>query len=405
MVTDTWVQGTRAEDQAAFRTGTAPFQRELRFQGRDGPHSCAFPGILAPVGTPSMDEFLSGAAQLVTQPPNASGDESFLRKQLTAAGGAIQFKNTPLRSAEDFSKFMHVLGKGARWTHHVDKGLMVLRRPFAENVATANEGPPDMEIGSHNEYGLSSHFPAYIAFFCVSEADEGGATPIASSFELRERLEDTPGLLDTITQEGVTFSIHHPRSNIQGNLQWNSVFAANAFGPADGDVSTATEEEKRGAVEANVAALAAEGGWRPGLNATEPVWKRRGFSAHWQEDGSMIVKQRVPGVRPHPIFGIATYFNNIHNRIHYAELYEAQKAAADERATLQQLRPEISTEDGDVPFPQEWTEAIKRTTAELQVDVTWNKGDVLLLDNLAVQHGRRTWTGDRRLLASLWDVA
>ena len=391
-------------DQDVFRPGTAPFQRELCFQGRDGPHTTVFPGILVPEGIPSLDEFMNSAAQLATQPPNAHGDESRLRKQLTAAGGAIQFKNTPLRTADDFSRFMHVLGKGAKWEHHVDKGLMVLRRPFAENVATANEGPPDVEIGSHNEYGLSSHFPSYIAFFCVSEADEGGATPIVSSFELRERLEGTAGLLGTITQEGVTFSIHHPRSNMEGNLQGNSVFAANSFGPGDGDVSSATEEEKRRIVEANVAALAAEGGWKPGLAASEPVWKRRGFSAHWQEDGSMIVKQRVPGVRHHPVFGIATYFNNIHNRIHYAELYEAGKTNGDGRPALQQVFPEIAGENGDKPFPQEWKDAIKRITAELQVDVTWKKGDVLLLDNLAVQHGRRTWKGDRRLLASLWDV-
>lgn len=39
----------------------------------------------------------------------------------------------------------------------------------------------------------------------------------------------------------------------------------------------------------------------------------------------------------------------------------------------------------------------------MQVDVYWQRGDVVLLDNLAVMHSRRPWTGKRTVLAALWD--
>jgi len=41
----------------------------------------------------------------------------------------------------------------------------------------------------------------------------------------------------------------------------------------------------------------------------------------------------------------------------------------------------------------------------MQVDVHWQQGDVVLLDNLAVMHSRKPWVGDRRVLAALWDDA
>lgn len=39
----------------------------------------------------------------------------------------------------------------------------------------------------------------------------------------------------------------------------------------------------------------------------------------------------------------------------------------------------------------------------MQVDVQWQKGDLVLLDNYAVMHSRRAWEGKRTVLAALWD--
>ena len=39
----------------------------------------------------------------------------------------------------------------------------------------------------------------------------------------------------------------------------------------------------------------------------------------------------------------------------------------------------------------------------MQVDVEWEKGDIVLLDNYAVMHSRRAWKGERVVLAALWD--
>ena len=38
---------------------------------------------------------------------------------------------------------------------------------------------------------------------------------------------------------------------------------------------------------------------------------------------------------------------------------------------------------------------------ELSFDIAWQPGDVALIDNFLVMHGRRPFTGERRVLASL----
>lgn len=67
-----------------------------------------------------------------------------------------------------------------------------------------------------------------------------------------------------------------------------------------------------------------------------------------------------------------------------------------------------STSDKDITtfgdgssFPEESFEVYKRITEENNVDIKWEKGDVLLLDNLSVQHARRPGKPPRVILVSM----
>ncbi|MCO5583314.1 hypothetical protein L7F22_037224 [Adiantum nelumboides] len=441
---DLLIDSTNNDSSNEFVAGQASYQRSLEIPNgnTNQPIVVDFPHILEPRADKdqSLNAFLTSAEKLSIQPQSNESlqDQSELRKILTASGGVIQFRKTPLRTANDFSAFMHTLAKGTGWQPHVDKGLMVLRRPHADNVATANEGPPTQEIGSHNEYGLSSHYPSYIAFFCLSAPEKGGQTPIASSLRLHNRFKtELNDYLQTITKQGIAFAIHHPRGNVENHIGGNSVFNENAFGPKDKNnikFQDLPESEKRLIVEENVKSLAREGGWDENASKEDesvPVWKRKGYSGHWMPDGSFLVVQRTPGVRIHPVFKAPSYFTNVHTRFVYAGLHEqdedkhqkeAKAEASPWRTNLlefveaqqknQTLKPPVQLppylvgshpNKDDFPFSQHWIKENLRITSEEQVNVEWNVGDVLLIDNLAVQHGRKPWEGDRRLLASLWD--
>ncbi|KAF8404250.1 hypothetical protein HHK36_009132 [Tetracentron sinense] len=63
---------------------------------------------------------------------------------------------------------------------------------------------------------------------------------------------------------------------------------------------------------------------------------------------------------------------------------------------------DINLRFGDVtPFPFEALDAHKKILGENCVDLKWEKGDVLLVDNLCVQHARRPGKPPRLILVSI----
>jgi hypothetical protein len=64
--------------------------------------------------------------------------------------------------------------------------------------------------------------------------------------------------------------------------------------------------------------------------------------------------------------------------------------------------PEKAIECGDgTPVDPRAIQDASRLMDELSVAFPWRKGDVLLVDNRAVMHSRRPFTGPRRVLASI----
>lgn len=62
-------------------------------------------------------------------------------------------------------------------------------------------------------------------------------------------------------------------------------------------------------------------------------------------------------------------------------------------------------EDGS-NVPEEWMAAVRKAAAEITYDVTWQAGDVLVLDNSRFMHGRRTITDPgNRTIASYFGYA
>jgi hypothetical protein len=122
----------------------------------------AFPLVLSPTSPAelSLSNLISEAERL-----GKTGDIQIVLNR----HGAIHFKDIGLKDASEFSQFARAFG----WVPHEDIGNPVRRTVLADNVATANEGPNTQPVYPHNEFGLSSHYPAYIFFYCASAPDTG----------------------------------------------------------------------------------------------------------------------------------------------------------------------------------------------------------------------------------------
>ncbi|KAL1955321.1 hypothetical protein VTO42DRAFT_8661 [Malbranchea cinnamomea] len=327
--------------------------------------------------TPSIPN--QPVASLVAAIKKLSSDGT-IRKLLTDHG-AIYFQNLGLSGADEFSQFASAFG----WLPHEDIGNPVRRTVHAFNVATANEGPNTQPVYPHNEFGLSPHYPAYVLFYCAGEPETGGETPINNSIVLYEELKARhPEFIEKIEKKGVLYQLFYPNTPREDNTSpGTSVLQSYGKHVLDTD----SVDEARAKIEKEIRRL-------PTATWT---WENQSEA---NQLGDLRVWQRLPATRLHEQTGKVAFFNNIISR------YLNARAAGT-------LDPPHINQDGKYQppafygdktlIPKEYMETAVEIVYKTRALVTWKEGDVLLIDNHAVQHAREPWTGPRKLLASLWD--
>ncbi len=135
--------------------------------------------------------------------------------------------------------------------------------------------------------------------------------------------------------------------------------------------------------------------------------------------GDLRVWQVLPAIRNHPRTGQPAFFNNVVSRFlnalknetllppHLNKKGDYQPpcfVSFDLLCSLPNDLADWCSKYGDGSLiPSEYLESAVEFIYQTRSLVTWKKGDVILIDNHAVQHAREPWTGERKLLASLWD--
>jgi alpha-ketoglutarate-dependent taurine dioxygenase len=268
--------------------------------------------------------------------------------------GVVLFRGFPLATAEDFDTFVTAFGlPNFPYYESLSNAVRMNRTP---RVFTANEAPPDVAIYLHHEMAQTPVYPSHLFFFCEQPAATGGATPVCRSDVLWERLgERCPQFAGDLEAKG---------------LRYSHVM------PAENDATSGMGRS-----------------WQSTLRAqTRPEAERRlaelGYSWEWQPDGGLRATTPVlPAVR-RLANGRTSFFN---------QLIAASQGWRDGRNDPSRA---ITYGDG-TPLDRAGAAEAARLGDELAFDVPWQKGDVALVDNFVAMHGRRTFTGTRKVLASL----
>ncbi|MEL6877379.1 MAG: TauD/TfdA family dioxygenase [Pseudomonadota bacterium] len=247
-------------------------------------------------------------------------------------------------------------GYGEAGFTYEDSLSNAVRTNVTSRVFTANEAPPETEIFLHHEMAQTPLYPAKLFFYCEIAPDEGGATPLCRSDWVLERLRATnPAFVERVEREGVRYTNIMPGDDDAGSGQgrsWRST------------LSVADKAE----AEARLSEL--------------------GYSWEWLEDESLrVTTAALPAVRELGD-GRTSFFN---------QLIAAFRGWADSRNDPNRA---ITFGGGDPITLEDMDDAI-RIADELTYDLAWQAGDVALLDNYQVMHGRRPFQGKRRVLASL----
>ncbi|KAI1658792.1 Clavaminate synthase-like protein [Daldinia decipiens] len=333
-----------------------------RVLGPPHPEGTVIPLALRPStpsdAVPDLDTVIETVKYLQSQ-------GGILTKKL-AVHGTLLFRGLPIHDADDFSRFAHAFDEII--------GIVVDRPLLAPNVAPANESPKEVLIYNHNESPQVPHAPEYIFFYGDKAPQQGGETPISSSVELFHRAQqEIPDFIAQLAEKGILSKVTY-----KTNRQYaGGSTLKQAFGKEirDGD----DEATRRAKIEAQIARYG---------RGRHTTWE-------WTDDGGVVLTHRLPAIRTQPgtdlptlFTGLAAYYKNV--RVN----------AAAGRNVTQQLFG-----DG-TPIPEEYLAALARITDEIRVLHKWQRGDVLVYDNIIAQHGREPWQGeqaDRVVMASLFD--
>lgn len=268
--------------------------------------------------------------------------------------GAILFRGLGLRTDGDFDGAVQSFGlKNFTYAESLSNAV---RRNRTERVFTANEAPASVSIFLHHEMAQTPIFPSKLFFFCEQAPDSGGATPLCRSDVLLQRLQrEAPDFVSACRERGVRYS------NVM---------------PADDDPESGQGRSWRSTLGSDDAP------------AAEAKLSILGYEWQWLERDSLRVTTPVlPAIRA-AAGGREVFFN---------QLIAAFRGWKDVRNTGEKA---ISFGDGSPIGADAMATAIELADA-LSFDIPWQTGDLALVDNFLVMHGRRPFTGQRRILASL----
>jgi len=224
-------------------------------------------------------------------------------------------------------------------------------------IFTATEHPADFDIFLHHECSYSLTVPARVFFFCADRDGQGGETLLADGYRIW-------ALIPTVLRQRFQrrgWALHRRYGNGLG-VSWQQAYATDRVE----DVSTYCAEQ--------------------------------GTEVHWI-DTTLVTRQQRAATLTHPTTGRPVWFNHIcffHRSAIPSDLLELLLAEG-------RGLPFDTTYGDDQPIEPDVLDELRSAYRACSVCYEWRAGDVLVLDNLRIAHGRRAFSGTRQLLFAAAD--
>ncbi|KAL9264228.1 Clavaminate synthase-like protein [Drosera capensis] len=340
-----------AEAKKAAAAAAELIFKELRLPQQRLYDGIVFPLILSPntnIKIPPSTNFHNSVSSF---PEAVRTHKSWLEDRLHDAG-AILFRGFHVDSAEDFNEVVEAFD----FEELPYIGGAAPRNKVVGRVFTANESPPDQKIPFHHEMAQVLEFPSKLFFFCDIEPASGGETAIVLSHIIYQRMKDKyPEFVQQLEEHGLIYtrvlSEDDDNSSPIGR-GWKSTFL--------------TDDRK----------------------IAEERASKIGTRLEWLGDIVKSVMGPIPAIRIDKSRQRKVWFNSM--VIAYTSYDDARND------------PTKAVQFGDGrPVPGDIVLDCVRILDEESVAIPWQKGDVLLIDNWAILHSRRSFVPPRRILASL----
>jgi alpha-ketoglutarate-dependent taurine dioxygenase len=283
----------------------------------------------------------------------AQGHREFIEENLLKYGGLL-FRGFGLGAQTHFEQFIEAISLPLM--EYMEGATP--RKKLGANVYTSTEFPPERSISIHNELCYVLTWPMKILFFCVTPPARGGETPIGDVRKVWRRLR--PETRERFAAKGWLLL----RNFGDGfGLPWQTSYHVSD--------RAALEDYFRGAR----------------------------ISYEWIDDDHLRTRQVRPAVTTHPKTGETVWFN------HIGFWHESSLEPHIRQMFLSEWKEEglpFNTYYGDGSRIEESViDELRRAYDDETIAFTWERGDILLLDNMLVAHGRNPFEGERRILTAM----
>jgi alpha-ketoglutarate-dependent taurine dioxygenase len=311
--------------------------------------------------------YLSGDSEnfpLVMQ-PNVEGldlagwsqnNRAFIEAELLKHG-AVLFRNFRVDSAARFQQFARALAPEL-----LDyRERAATRREVAKNIYTSTEYPHNQAIPLHHEMSYSHNWPTKIWFYCAQPAQAGGATPIANDRKVFKLID--PAIKEQFLRKNVMYV----RNFGEGlDLSWQEAFQT---------TNRADVEE---------------------------YCSHARMTCEWRDGDRLRTRAVRQTVVTYPRTGETIWFNHAH-MFHVSNVEQSAREALLAHFKDDELPRNAFYGDGS-PIESSILSEIRQVYSDAAIAFRWQQGDVLLLDNFLVSHGREPFTGPRSVLVAMAEL-
>jgi alpha-ketoglutarate-dependent taurine dioxygenase len=277
---------------------------------------------------------------------------------LLAKYGAVLFRGFAIAHASEFRSFCttvtdEILESSERAAPRVE---------ISPRVYTSTEYPPEYPIPLHHENAFAYRWPMKVLFYCDVPASQGGQTPIADDQVFFQLLD--PHVREEFRKKGVMYVRNY---GMGVDMPWQEVFQTDA--------------------QAEV----------------NEYCQRAGMCCEWLSGNRLRTRRISPAIIADPRNGKDLWFNHAH-LFHVSNVEPALRESLAREFQEWDLPRNAFFGDGTSMEPAV-LDHVRECYRRAAVRFDWQKGDVLLVDNMAIAHGREPFVGPRRILVVLADYS
>jgi alpha-ketoglutarate-dependent taurine dioxygenase len=285
----------------------------------------------------------------------ASGNREWIAARLREHGG-ILFRDFPVESLADFEAFAQ-----ASCDTLIEYGERSSPRTSLQGrVYSSTDHPADQEIRLHCEQSYTVEWPMRISFCCLEPAARGGRTPIAATRDITSALD--PHVLDEFARRGVMYLRNYGGGM---GLSWQEAFQ--------------TQDRK----------------------SVEEYCRRAEIDVEWLEDARLRTRQVRPAFRRHPATGERLWFNHA-LFFHISSLDRVTGEALLAGMPEADLPHNTYFGDGGA-IGADVLKHLRDAHDTAMFSFAWQRGDILMLDNMLAAHGREPFEGRRTIAVGMGD--